>query len=347
MTGCSTKLLAGWRILAVVAAAPLASCATADRTGAARLADTGIGISRSLVAEVQGRQQRIRDAAADSDFNDAYSTMARCRDASGRAAITRTGVGPGVDPNCDVLATAKRRKEGVVAQTAAKLADAVAKRAAAADALGAAYRAFGAEAEYDAAGDLEDAIGKATASVDAFATAVGAAPVVAVAMEAVRQISGLGAERAQRRRLLRANARLRTLSAGMAAALVRERAQHVAIGALLGKLEEETSRNLVRAGLLNPAPTLRGIADRAGVPIGGDGGVQVALTRDPVLDAAAAVATLSRREPVRDDAFAAALGALGALDAQHAAYAARRPVSARDAAVTLERLAEVARATDR
>ena len=91
---------------------------------------------------------------------------------------------------------------------------------------------------------------------------------------------------------------------------------------------------------------LRGIADRAGVPIGGDGGVQAALTRDPVLDAAASVATLSRRRTVRDDAFAAAIAALRALDAQHAAYAERKPVSARDAAATLERLAAVTRAAE-
>jgi hypothetical protein len=230
-------------------------------------------------------------------------------------------------------------------KSAARLAAVVAKRGEASAALGSAYRRFGAEAEYDAAADLEDSVSRATSSVNGFAQAVGLAPLVPVVAEVAKVAAGIGADRAQRRRLLVANTRLRQLSATMAAALGRERPLHVAVDTLVGTLNAETATNLVRAGLLDPAPTLAGLAENVGIPTGGTGSVRSAIAGDPLLEAAASVAALARPAPTQPDAFTAAISALEALDVQHASYAAGRPVSAQDAVGALDRLAAIAQAS--
>ncbi len=341
-----SRTVAGQHALGVaLVGVMLASCATADRAGAGRLAGTGVAVSTALVEEIDDRRRRLLDAAADDSFNYAYTVMSKCRDAAGRPAVTRAGAVSGVNPDCDVLATAEARRNSAVIRQAARLDGVMRLRAEAAIALSVAYRAFAAEAAYDAEGDMEDAVIRAAASVSAFGQAVGVTPLAPVVGKAAQQIGGALADKAQRRRLLVASDRLRMISNQLRRSLERERDLHIALDKITADLGAETIRNLVRAEALDPVPALRGVAEHAGVAVGGEAGAKAALARDPALEAAAVVTTLVRRPSQPPDALAAAISALAALDLQHAAYAEKKPVSAEDAAAALARLAAVARTT--
>lgn len=325
---------------AVAVALVATSCASADRDGAARLADGGVAATSALRDEIDRRSDRLRRQALQNDYNVAYSTFRRCG-TGGASGIT---LADGPDRNCDVLVFSQDRRKAAVNAQFARLADILDKRRRAVAALGVAHRTFGAEAAYDAAGDMEAAIGAAAASADTLAGAVGLGAVSSVASDAVAAVAGGLADRSQRRRLIAGSRRLEEVTRRVRTALEAEIAIHEAQDVLLADLDEQTRGNLLRGGLLVPAPTLREVAQGSGFPVPSEAAAAAAASREPAVQAAAQVAAMSRLRSDGTGALRDAVEVLLSLEQQHSRFRAGRALGAADLAKSIDRLAAVAAA---
>jgi len=312
--------------------ASLGGCASADRDGARALSTAGVSATTAISREVNARADRIADRAVTENFNYAYDSMRNC------SAITTAGGG---EPICDIVATAEGRRTAAVPALLARLGRVVRLRARAVNQLTAAYRALGADADFDARGQFETAIAGATESATALGTAVGLGPVPQVAGALLRIGGGQLAANAQQRRLIAGSARLQAIAAHLRAALAAEQALHQQVDDVAGTIEADARRNLAEAGLGQPLPPLKEVVAASGFPSPGDPALQAALSRSQRLAAAALVAGLAGRPSAGDGALAASIDVLDALIAEHREFEARRGLSLADLTASVARLTEI------
>ncbi len=310
----------------------LSGCASADRDGARALATAGVSATSAISAEVNARADRISDRIATQNFNFAYGSMRNC------TAITTAG---GAEPICDILATAEGRRTAQVPMLMARLARVVRLRAQAIDQLTAAYRALGAEADFDARGEFETAIAGATQSATALGTAVGLGPVPQAVGAVLRIGGGQLAASAQQRRLVTGSAQLQAVAAHVRAALAAEQALHQQVDDVAGAVEADARRALAEAGLAQSLPPLKEVVAASGFPSPGDSALQAALSRNQRLAAAALVAGLAERPADTDAALSASIAVLDALIAEHRDFEAKRGLSLADLTASVARLTEI------
>ena len=128
-------------------------------------------------------------------------------------------------------------------------------RARAITALGAAYKALGAEARYDAPGELEAAVSSLFGSVNAFASAV-ALPTAPLdfAGQIVAKAAAVGAARAQTKRLVQGSVMIREANARLAAALEHEAATDQQIADTMARVRKNLIKSLIDNGCADPMP---------------------------------------------------------------------------------------------
>jgi hypothetical protein len=324
------------RIAAALAIlAGLGACASADRDGARTLATAGVTATGAISAEVTARADRLAAKALVYNFDHAYTLMRSC--GGPNDPITNTGRGG----TCDIVSTAEQLRDDGVSRSLARLAHIVRLRAQAVDQLAAAYRALGAEADYDARGDFETKIGQATQGVNTLAGAVGLGPLPALATTGARILGGQLATNAQQRRLVSGSARLQAIAIHLREALAKEQALHAQLDAVASSIEADGRRSLAIAGLVDPLPALREVVTSSAFPVTGDSALESALGRDNALNAAAQVAALAQRPDPSAPALQAAMAVLDALIADHRDFEARRTLSLADLTASVARLTEL------
>ena len=324
-------------LLGCAAAAAVTGCASANRSGAQALATAGVSATGAISREVTARADRIGDQVVTQNFNYAYSTMRNCPQ------ITTAG---GAEPICDIVATAEERRNAAVSRQFAQLARVVRLRATAIDRLTAAYRALGAEADYDAQGQFETAINQATQGATELGAALGLGPVPEVAGTLLRIGGGQLAGRAQQRRLIAGSRRLQAIAMHLRASLAAEQRLHSALDVVSQTIERQARMNLASSGLLAPLPPLKEVVAASGFPSPGDGALQQALSRDQRLAAAASVAGLAERPAAPDTALAASIAVLDALIAEHRDFEANRGLSLADLTTSIANLTEIVDAAE-
>jgi hypothetical protein len=307
----------------------LGACTHVSRDTALELSQAGIQATTTLGTDVDARASRLRADRAAQDFVAAYNVMGKC------PSVTH---GTTADPNCDTAVFAASRAKNPVNVEIGKLADVIEKRSRALGALSAAYAALGDEANYDAPGELDKAIAPALDAVNDFGSAVGLGPLPAVAGEGAKLIGHALAANAQKRRLIRGSHEIAQVTRHMRLALTKERDLFGALDMLLANLDEETGRVMLKAGLLDPAPTARSIASGAGLPIK-DSALNSALTSDAAFRGAAEVATLDTLGSRSSGDLDAGIALLAGLEVQHAKLEAGEPIDARRMAADIDKLA--------
>ena len=319
--------------------ATVAGCASADRDGAHALASAGVDATGAISGEVIARADRVNSRANLFNFDSAYQLMRSCA-ASPTTPITNAGNGGA----CDIISTAETLRAGPVSRQIARLSSIIRLRSRALDQLAAAYRALGAEADYDAQADFETSIATAGQGVNALASAVGLGPLPQIVTTGARILGGALAGNAQRRRLVRDSARLQAIAVHLRAALVAEQTLHAEVDAVTGSIDANARRSLAMAGLVPPLPALRDVVNVSGFPAVGDGALQSALDRDAGLAAASRVTALAARPASPDAALEASIAVLDALIAKHREFEARRPLALADLTAAIARLTELVEA---
>lgn len=304
--------------LALLTSLALSSCAALDRTGAKQLAGAGGKATAALSREVDARASNLRNRQFTNDFNYAYSIMQNCQNITPvRGAIAE----------CDVAATAKYRLGTPVSKEIRALAGVLVLRRRAIDGLSDGYAAFAAEADYDAGADLEKALSGALASANDLGKALGVAPISSTIFAGITLVGGATAREAQRIRLKRGSAALRTIGGQLRLALQKEKERHAEIDTLLGELDTQTRENLLAADLIPAAPAIDNVIGIAGTPTPGDDRIAAALAAQPALKGAALVAATAQINSEQRDALTNGIAALRALEAQHLAFEAGRKVN--------------------
>lgn len=324
------------RLFAALICCAACACASADREGAERLASAGSTAATVLSNEVDGRISEVRSLRLSNDFNYAYSILSKCD------AITR---GTSTVPDCDVLALAKERRAAPVNVEIEKLANVLVLRRRALGALSQAYLALETEAKYDARKDIEDSLAPALSSANAFASAVGLAPISGVVLKGVEVAGGLLADRAQGRRLKMASRSLGAITAQVRRGLEGEQRLHAEVDALLSTLDAQTRANLLRSGLIDPAPAVAAVVGTTDSPVPPSSTVSAALRSQPALEGAALVAAMST-PPSRPDALADGIAALRAVERQHDAFEAGAPVGIEEITDAVQRVTTILEAKE-
>jgi hypothetical protein len=304
-------------------AGALAGCAAAPRAPAASLAAAGVAATGSFSAQVRDVATQL-DAA---DASDAFAaTWQYC-----------------ANPN---LPCAPQVPPAAVSERRHQLANVVALRGRAIDALGTAYAALQAEAAYDGGADLGGAADAAVASVNSFATAAGklaGGPGGALLSEPIAGLIGFGAglvgEHRQRRRILAASrviaAATRRLRDGMAQ---EARVFDTLADYLVGK-RTAARVALFQARLIAGSDVAAPLAHQLNVTLAPE--AESIISSSPQVRASlqATMAAMSRAEVIGVQGRArAALAALDALIESHARLEAKQPVSVADVQRLLDRL---------
>jgi hypothetical protein len=301
------------------------------------LATAGVDASGAISREVVARADRVNSRANLYNFDYAYQLMRTCAAPTSRTPITNAGNGG----TCDIISTAETLRSGEVAQRIDRLSRIIRLRSRALDQIAAAYRALGAEADYDAQADFENKIKAASDGVNALASAVGLGAIPEVVTTGARILGGVLAAHAQQRRLVRDSARLQAIAVHLRSALVAEQNLHAQVDAVTVDLDVNTRRSLAQAGLVPPLPALRDVVTVSGFPAVSDGTLQSTLDRDPGLAAAARVTALASRPASPDAALEASIAVLDALIAKHREFEAGRPLTLADLTAAVARLTEL------
>ena len=320
----------GIRPAVVVCLVGLGGCAHDSRVAATHLSQAGVKATSALATSVEARADRLRADRAALDFNFAYAIMRTCPPGT----IT---YGTSENPNCDVAALARARRGNPVNDQIALLADVVAKRSRALQALSAAYAALGDEAGYDAAGELEKAIGSAFASVNSFGQAVGLGSAPALVGTGAKLIGGALAGNAQRRRLVAGSRRIAAITHHMRLAMINERGLFGRLDGLLGDLDQETRSQLLKTGLLDPSATLKSIVANTGISVP-DAAVSAAVNSSPAVRGAAQVAMLDAAPGTSSADLDAGIALLADVEAEHAKFERGQPLDLQDIAADIDRL---------
>lgn len=321
----SNRRIAG---LALTAAILLGGCASAPRAPATSLAEAGIQATGSIGTEVRRMETELGSLAAANAFT---ATLGQC---------------------ANVRLTCKEIVESdEIVSERGKLAAAVALRAKALDALGAAYTALQTEAAYNQGADLSSAAGDAVKAANAFAAAAakldgGATPSALPAPIAGLADFGFGllGEQLQRKRILAASRQIADATLLVRNGMVAEAASFASLSQYLIGERVEARMALMRVGSLSRDDVLKQIADQMG------------LTLTPPTDASpaayqtalqAAMRALAEQEVVEvNERYQAGIAALGALLQSHAQLEKGQGISIANIERVLTRLDAAIAATD-
>lgn len=268
-------------LLLAICAWSVAACATVPKEQAAELAKSGAQVSDAGASDVADLAERVNRQPGLIVLNSTWKTCVRLTDPA--------------DCRADRLDPASRLQTSTLAR-------AITLRANALVALADAYRAFGAEAEYDAEGATEAVAGRLETTVNAYAGYMGSQKVALISAPlgiAITQGAGLWARDRQRARLMTGNENLRQAVAALQAALAQERVLYTGLSEALSLQESAAVATLYEAGLIQGTPMLGSLAEGLGVSL--TPGAEQVLTRD----ANARTATLAYLQGRTDGASAA------------------------------------------
>lgn len=282
----------------------LAGCASAPRGEAGALAQSGLTATSQLSADIADLSHRVRAGDAQNAFSD---TLTLCQ--------TRPG-------QCAVAAPSS-----ALSKARAKLAQTIATRAAAVNALHGAYAAMKTEADYDARADLTSAVDGAVKAASAYASAAGAGPAAQLLGTVADKGAGWLADRAQAKRLRSANLLLATAVERLEAGLAKEREIYASVAGDIVLQETAANQSLLDAGLVSSAQALQPLADSIGAVLVKD--PDAALAKSPAARMATqAVLTAQSQQKVEAvlARYSANLDALDELKRQHLAAAQGKPL---------------------
>jgi hypothetical protein len=294
----------------------LAGCAAAPRAPAASLAAAGVKATGSFAAEVRRVEAQLDSAVVSDAFT---ATLELCS-----------------NPR---LTCTPQLPSGAVSQRQHDLAQVVALRAQAIDALGAAYAALEAEAAYDGGADLQTAAETAVGSVNSFAQAVGklsgAAGPAALVSKPIEGLIGFGAqlvgERRQRHRLLAASRVIAAATRRLRDGMQQEAGVFDSLADYLVEKRSAARIAMYQAGLTSGFDVVADMAKQLDIPLVPDAESRIAGS--PALRAAleASLRGVARKEVFEvQDRYRAAVGALNGLIASHAQFEAKRPMPIAD-----------------
>jgi hypothetical protein len=305
--------------IALAAAASLGGCAAAPRAPATSLAEAGVKATSTFSAEVRDTQARLGNV----ELGDAFTaTLRQCSNPK----LTCKEV---IEPS--ELSDERRR-----------LAGAVAARARALDALGAAYAALQTEAAYDQGADLTSAAGTAVTAANAFAAEAarldrGATPSSVPAPIASLADFGFGllGEQLQRKRLLKASREIARATLLIRNGMVDEAASFSRLTDYLVGERTAARITLLKTGYLSTDEVMKEIAGQLGLSL---------TAPDPTSPAyhmavQASVRVLAQQEVLdTQDRYRAGIAALGALLQSHAELEKGKPISIASIESVLTRL---------
>lgn len=300
-------------LAASLAATSLAGCvAETLRSRATTLANAGVSATDTLAADERSTSSQIRSLDELEAFNRTYEACA--------------AQGPKCEQQQTPAAASHRREQ---------LAEAVDARAKAVEALGEAYRAFQAEAAYNAQSDIQEKVGAAFDAVNGYKSILDQIPGVASYTAAEQPFeklaaygAGLLAQRAQVRRLLRDNRWILPVTIELRDNLKREAGVFDSIAGYTATIRTRTATNLFDSGLASYDGELQ--------PLLSD--VRLSATADPqdliakserlrTALAASMTAHDAARVKQTQAAYRAAVGALGQLISAHSALERKTPAS--------------------
>ena len=291
-----------WAVLTALLLVP--ACATAPTEPAAKLAESGMETTSKFGGDVRSLSTRLRRG----DVSDAFvRTWELC------------SVNP---PLCRI-----RQPAGTVREKRNALADTMVKRAAALDALHAAYKAMKVEADYDARTDMEDAIGKAIDTVNSYSAsllAVGAgAPGAALISQPLTKgatfAAGRWADFRQRQRLLAASRAIGPITLRLRDAMTVESWVFDSIVTAVTDEEGKARAALLQAGLVSASESIKPMAKALNVEIAGDAETTIAKSPAAKTAAAAAIEASAHADALAlHAAYRASIGALDGLVDAHA-----------------------------
>lgn len=303
--------------VAIVASMALASCATAPRGPAGRLADAGLKATASFSSDTSALSRHIANGGVTEAFVERWQLCT--------AQPSLCGTSLPTEPNFQL------RQE---------LAEAVQLRAKALTALNQAYAALKQEAEYDARADMTGAVNEAVSGVNSFAGVafrLAQAPIPADIGALIGVAGGIFGDQRQRQRILNANAKLREIAQRLHGALAAEATVFDRIADPIEIRRAEAISALFEEGLVDGAEVIKPMTDSLGVTLTSGSGAKIASR--PALKAAATdvIRAQAQVDTARVRArYRASLAALQALVVEHDNLAAKRSVS----------LAEVVRLLD-
>lgn len=303
-------------------AALLAGCAAAPRAPATSLAEAGIKATSSFSAEVRAMETQLANAAVGDAF---VATLRRC-------------LNPNEKVTCqEVHESADSREERQ------KLAEVVALRAKALDALGAAYAALQTEAAYDQSADLSSAAGGAINAANDFAAQAarlsgGALP--AAIPQTIASLADFGfgmlGEHLQRKRILAASRQIAQATLQIRNGMVHEAASFDRLSRLLIGERTAARITLMKAGFLSTDDVMKQVAKQMNLPLTPPNTIS---QTDYETALQASMRELSRQEVIEtQQRYQAAIAALGALLQSHADLEEGRALSIANVERVLTRL---------
>lgn len=293
---------------AILAGIALASCATAPRGPAGRLADAGMKATASFSSDTSALGTHVASGGVTEAFVERWQLC--------KAQPSLCGTPLPTDPNF---------------QLRQDLATAVQLRAKALTALSQAYAALKQEAEYDARADMTGAVNEAVSGVNGFASVafrLAQAPVPADIGALIGVAGGIFGDQRQRQRILSANAKLREITQRLHDALAAEAKVFDRIADPIEMRRSEALSALFEEGLLDGAELIKPMTESLGVTLASGSGSKIAS--NPALKAAASemIRAQAQVESARIRArYRASLAALQALVIEHDNLAAKRSVS--------------------
>lgn len=315
--GTRMQRRAGSAAAILIAGALSSACVSSGREEAGRIADTGLAATSALSADLVGASARLARADALSAWE---RTWLLCQNPN--PALCRPA-GP---------SEAVRSERG-------RLVEAIRLRARAVEALNRAYNALKLEADYDAAADLEGAVGAAVTSVQSYATALGATGPLETAGGLVVAGAGVFADMRQRERLKEANRRLADAAARMRLAMQAEQAVFDSVATDIVDQEVAAHDALLEGGFVSREELVTPLIEGIGARPAGD--LEARFDDSPgalagaraVLEVSAAARAAGMRAR-----YAASIEALQALEHLHREFVAAETASPAQARILIDRL---------
>jgi|GEM_PF-6930423 len=315
-------------VLCLALVALLGGCASAPRAPATSLAEAGIQATGSIGTEVRRMETELGSLAVANAFT---ATLGQCANAR--------------------LTCKEIVESDEIVVERGKLAAAVALRAKALDALGAAYTALQTEAAYDQSADLSSAAGDAVTAANAFAAAAarldpGPTPSAVPAPIASLADFGFGllGEHLQRKRILAASRQIADATLLVRNGMVAEAASFASLSQYLVGERVAARMALMKVGSLSRDDVLKQIADRLNLTLiaptdATPAAYQMALQ--------ASMRALAEQEVVDvNERYQAGIAALGALLQSHAQLESGKAISIANVERVLIRLDAAITATD-
>ena len=316
------------RGLALLAASLLvAGCVSAPRGPASSLADVGMRTSAALGSELRASSRRVANVATSDAFS---NTWEFCRQ---RPELCGSLLAPDPDATVEDITEALKVSEENFRERQ-NLIKAIELRADAVRALERAYDALGREADYDASGDLEGAVGDAVGAVNAysqFVMAPGSSIIGGTASEVASRVAGIFAERQQKKRLIRASEAIREATTQLRDALQAEASTHKTVLQYTVNSRTNARIALFQAGLVSRSQFVEPLAEELGLELtrnsekilSGSSAAQAAV--EDIIRAQEQSRVLSVQAR-----YDASVGALGALITAHNDFESGQPVSIRN-----------------